>query len=159
MSGEIKMAFAVATAGLDRTRRDELKQLKRVEEESFASRERFRERPYLQAVYELYCDWADDRHSKARSAQMARLNGISPRKDSHPIRIIIDCSSPSTEERIKSRWTRALRFALAKRVPPSKLLDLLDEEGRGGLAGLASAFTKWQRIQRMGRNKRSPQGR
>jgi len=130
-------------------RRKELVYLKELEEQIVTSRARFRERPYLQAVYELYCDWKADGRSKVASAQMAKSSGISPRRDSHPIRIIIDCSSPKTDEKMRSRWTLALQYAHAKGASPSKLIEFLNERGKGGLAGRASAFTKMKKNHRL----------
>jgi DNA segregation ATPase FtsK/SpoIIIE-like protein len=127
------------------TARNELEHLQEMEKKSFAKRGRFWERPYLQAVYKLYRVWRADRHSKSTSVQIAAICGITLRKDSHPIRIIIDCSSPRTPEKMRSRWALALRYANVKKISPSKLLEFLDEEGQGGLAGRASAFRARQR--------------
>jgi hypothetical protein len=138
---------------LEGARKRELDHLKETEKQ-IGDRTRYSERPYLQGVYELYCDWEADKRPKARSAQMAKLCKISTRKDAHPIRIIIDCSSPSTDEKMKSRWTLALRFAQVRGVPPSKLLDFLNE--KGGLAGRARAFTKWQNNAASAKKKTSP---
>jgi hypothetical protein len=127
------------------TTRKEIERLEEIEKKSFALRSRFKERPYLQAVYELYRDWREDGHSTIRSEQAAKMCGITLREDSHPIRTIIDCSSPNTDEKMKSRWTLALRHANAKRIEPSNLDKFFSEEGAGGLAGRASAFEARQR--------------
>jgi hypothetical protein len=125
------------------TTRNEIERLEEIEKKSFAGRRRFKERPYLQAVYKLYCDWRADRYSESRSKEIAKFRGISLRRDSHPIRIIIDCSSPNTDEKMRSRWALALRHAYTKRIASSKLLEFLAEEG--GVAGRASEFRARQR--------------
>jgi hypothetical protein len=129
--------------GLPTARRDEVKQLQEIEKKGYASRRRFWEREYLQAVYEIYCDWRADNGTTRRAKQMAQVCKRTPRKASHPIRIIIDCSSPNTDEKMRSRWTLALRHANAKGISSSKLLEFLDEEG--GIAGRASEFRARQR--------------
>jgi hypothetical protein len=123
----------------------EIDQLREIEKQSFAVRSRLRERPYLQAVYKLYRDWRKDGHSESSSKQIAKMWGISLRKDSHPIRIIIDCSSPETDEKMRSRWTLALRHAHAEHIEPPNLDKFFSEEGAGGLAGRAGAFEARQR--------------
>jgi hypothetical protein len=130
---------------LEPARRKELDQLQEIEKKSFASRGRFRERPYLQAVYKLYRKWRADRHAPSRAAHMAKLCGISPRKDSHPIKIIIDCTSPKADVKIRSRWALALRNASEQGISSSKLLEFLDQKGKGGLAGRAREFPALQR--------------
>jgi hypothetical protein len=139
------MAEKERLSKLEPARRKELDRLQEIEEKSFASRGRFRERPYLEAVYQLYGKWSAAGHSKSRAAHMAKLCGISPRKDSHPIKIIIDCTSPETDVKLRSRWALALCNAVKRGISSSKLLEFLDEKGKGGLVGRAREFAKSQR--------------
>jgi hypothetical protein len=142
------------------TARNELEHLQEIEKKSFAKRGRFWERPYLKAVYKLYREWRADHHSESSSKQIAKIWGITLRKDSHPIRIIIDCSSPRTPEKMRSRWALALRHAHAKNISSSKLIEFLEQEGQGGLAGRASAFRARQRKSAAAKNaKVQSQGR
>jgi hypothetical protein len=123
--------------GLDRARKSELEQLKRIEQESFSKRQRFWERTYLQAVYEVYWSWPSGlRQSFGRQA--ARLSGILPRPGSHTIRVLIDCTSPTTKEKMKSRWTLALRLAADLKTAPSQLENL--GKKHGGVVGCARAY-------------------
>src|SRR5271170_2906372 len=119
--------------------RKEIGHLQKIEKESFAARGRFRERAYLQAVYKVYRCWPVAER-KARAEQMARIADVLWRQSTHPIRIIIDCSSPSTDEKTKSRWTQALRCASRQDVKFVRLNDYLMEEGKGGIAGRAREF-------------------
>jgi hypothetical protein len=130
--------------GLNNARKSELEQLQRIERESYQSRTRFWERKYLRAVYEVWRSWPSD-EKKSFAMQMAKLCKISARRGSHAIRIIIDCSSPKTDEKMKSRWTLALRFANARHIEASNLDKFFSERGAGGLAGRASAFEARQR--------------
>jgi hypothetical protein len=129
-----KQAAALST---DAARKRELEKLKQIEQESFQTRQRFRERFYLQEIYEVWWSWpASKRTSFARQA--ARLSKIAARPSSHPIRILIDCTSPSTEEKMKSRWTQALRLADVLSVPPCDLEKFGNKYG--GVAGCARAY-------------------
>jgi hypothetical protein len=121
----------------DAVRKRELKELMQIEQNSFKERQRFRERFYLQAVYELWWSWpASERMSFARQA--ARLSKIAVRPGSHSIRVLINCTSPATEEKMRSRWTLALRLADVLSVPPPKLEKL--GKKHGGVAGCARAY-------------------
>jgi hypothetical protein len=130
--------------GLNKARKSELEQLQRIERESYESRTRYWERKYLRAAYEVWRSWPSDL-KKCFAMQMAKLCNISARKSSHAIRIIIDCSSPKTDEKMKSRWTLALRSAQARHIEPSNLDKFFTERGAGGLAGRASVFEARQR--------------
>jgi hypothetical protein len=136
-----KTASAVSKHGvalrLDAVRMRELKELMQIEQDSFQTRQRFWERFYLQEVYEVWWRWpASERMSFARQA--ARLSKIAARPGSHPIRVLIDCTSPATNEKMRSRWALALRLADVLSVPPSKLEKLSDKHG--GVAGCARAY-------------------
>jgi hypothetical protein len=144
--------------GFDKARKSELEQLQRIEKESYQSRTRFWERKYLRAVYEVWRSWPSD-VKKLFARQMAKLCKISARASSHAIRIIIDCSSPKTDEKMKSRWTLALRFAHARHIEPSNLDKFFTEKGAGGLAGRASAFEGRQRKARKARSKKKVIGK
>jgi hypothetical protein len=142
-SNKAKTAFAVSrrggVPGLDDVRKRELKELMLIEQDSFKTRQRYRERTYLQAVYDLWCSWPKGkRWSFAR--QSAGLCGIQVQGSHHGFRILIDCTSPQTDEKIKSRWTQALRYAYVQRVDPSGIAQFFGGKGKGGVAGRARAF-------------------
>jgi hypothetical protein len=123
--------------GSDAVRKRELKKLMQTEQDSFQMRQRFRERFYLQEVYEVWWSWpASERMSFARQA--ARLSKKAARPSSHPIRVLIDCTSSATNEKMRSRWALALRLADVLSAPPSKLEKL--GKKHGGVAGCARAY-------------------
>jgi hypothetical protein len=142
-STKAKTASAVSkhglVPGLDDVRKRELKELMQIEQDSFKTRQRYWERTYLQAVYDLWCSWPKGKKwSFAR--QSAGLCGIQVQRSHHGFRILIDCTSPQTGEKIKSRWTQALRYAYVQRVEPSGMVEFFGGEGKGGVAGRAQAF-------------------
>jgi hypothetical protein len=59
------------------------------------------------------------------------------RKQKHPIRVIIDATS-AADNKTKSRWTRALRYAWRKRKAWEDLKSFLRENS--GPAGCAEQF-------------------
>lgn len=126
--------------------RSQMKKLRDYEHACFGSRRRFREREYLNAVYERYRRMKKARDVKVTLALVADLSGLGAKKGSHPVRHIIECSSREPERRIKSRWTNALRFAELKKIEPSDLLDFIDKNG--GAAGCAEKFAEWRKRHR-----------
>jgi hypothetical protein len=142
-SNKAKTALVVSkrgvVPGLDDVRKRELKELMLIKQDSFKTRQRYWERTYLQAVYDLWCSWPKGkRWSFAR--QSAGLCGIQVQRSHHGLRILIDCTSPQTDEKIKSRWTQALRYAYVQRVEPSGMAEFFGGKGKGGVAGRAQAF-------------------
>jgi hypothetical protein len=120
-------------------REGELKGLVKIANECFVPHApRYHERPYLRAVYKLYLKWLADRRAKARARQLAKLYETPWRRDKHPIGMIIDCSAPGADGKMRSKWSLALRFAHAKDIPASKLSSFMDEHD--GMAGCARAF-------------------
>jgi hypothetical protein len=124
-----------------RARQKELDHLKQVEKKSFTSRNRFREREFLQAVYRVWRQWPKDK-KRANAERMAKLSEVPSRKSAHSLRIMMDCSSPGTDEKLRSRWTQALRYAHAQNVHSSALLEFLMEGVKGGVAGAARELAK-----------------
>jgi hypothetical protein len=126
-----------------------------IEKDAFSSRGRYRERPYLAAVYQLYRDWRQDKQAKSRAEKMAEICGISLRSDFHPISVLLACSSPGTDEKMRSKWSLALQFAYKKDVSPSDLASFMD--ANGGMAGCASKFAKLNKASKLQVKKKQKQ--
>ena len=125
-------------------RERELKVLAKIANECFVPHApRYHERPFFRAVYELYRKWRGKKESKTRAKQFAKMCKRRLRSDTHPIRVIIDCSAPGANEKMRSKWTQALRFAYEKRIPASGLSEFMDQHD--GMAGCARGFAKLRR--------------
>ena len=99
------------------------------EKEKWSFRERHKKTDfyqYLKGVYGLR------RWAKRRAKQIAALYDIQVRKDKTPIRIIIDASCDQ-DRQVKSCWTLALQYALARKVRRSDFVEFL--RANGGPAG------------------------
>jgi hypothetical protein len=112
---------------------------------------RYHERPYLQAVYKLYLEWAAKGKERSKAKQVAKILNREQRSDTHLIRLLIDYSAPGAKEKMRSKWSLALRFAKEKNVTPSGLIDFMEDPGRGGMAGCASGFAKLNKKQKQQR--------
>jgi hypothetical protein len=91
---------------------------------------------YLRDVYELYLELRSKRIARIAARRIAKLFKLSIQRKSHPIRILIEASAGPEDNRAKSRWTQALRYALGWRQPGNKLRWTL--ETNGGIAGSAA---------------------
>jgi hypothetical protein len=111
--------------------------LKRLERNCFAARSRFAFYSYLGAVFELYVQLRRTKQAKKASRLIAKLFQLRTQKRSHLIRVIIDATS-TADNKTKSRWTRALRYAWRKRRAWCNLTKFLRENG--GPAGCAEKF-------------------
>lgn len=92
---------------------------------------------YLQTVFNVYSASKKVRSGRPLVSRIARVAGLVPQPDRHPIRTIIDATS-SADRKSKSRWTQALRFAWRERSKWQDLTECL--RANGGIAGCAD---KW----------------
>jgi ribonuclease HI len=111
--------------------------LRELEEKSFGPRHGKTDfYDYLEGVWRLHSLWRADGKSKERARQVASIYGLKLRKNTHPIRVIIDASSEQDRE-VKSRWTRALEFARKHRSKVAKVGFAHFLESNGGVDGCA----------------------
>jgi hypothetical protein len=121
----------------DRQLRKTIDDLRALERNCFASRSRFAFYDYLAAVFEFYVQLRRTKQAKKSARLIAKLFQLRGQKGTHPIRVIIDATS-TTDNKTKSRWTRALRYAWYKRKTWTDLKTFLRENG--GPAGCAEQF-------------------
>jgi hypothetical protein len=121
----------------DQHLRQEIDRLRRLERKCFASRSRFAFYDYLAAAFELYVQLRRTKQAKKATRLIAKMFGLRNQKRTHPIRVIIDATSTADNKK-KSRWTRALRYAWYKRRKWRDLKTFLRENG--GPAGCAEQF-------------------
>jgi hypothetical protein len=89
-------------------------------------------------VWKLYLKWKADKKSKDRTKQLAKFykDRVKLRKNTHPIRAIIDASS-AEDARVKSRWTRALQYLEKNAIQVVKVGFRKLMEENGGIIGCA----------------------
>jgi hypothetical protein len=145
----------------DQPLRQRISDLKKLERECFASRKRFGFYRYLASVYQLYAELRRSNTTKHLARRIAELSNAGTLSDAHPIRLILDVSSQA-DNKTKSRWSRALRFAWHERRRWSDLETFLRRNG--GPAGCASQFAAlharapggWMRVGGEGRVPKIP---
>jgi hypothetical protein len=97
---------------------------------------------YLRDVYELYLELRFKRSARKATRRIAKIFHLSIQRKSHPIRILIEASAGPEDNRAKSRWTQALRYAYGWRQPGNKLKLTL--ETSGGISGCARKYADLQ---------------
>jgi hypothetical protein len=121
----------------DRQLRKTIEDLRRLEQKCFAARSRFAFYDYLAALFELYLQLRRRNQAKPWARRIAELFGLSKQNRTHPIRTIIDATS-TADNKTRSRWTRALKYAWRERKTWKDLASFLRENG--GPAGCAGQF-------------------
>lgn len=111
--------------------------LKSLERKCFGSRHRFAFYEYLTAIFEFYRRLRRKNEAKRSARRIAHLCGLRKRRRTHSIRVIIDATS-AADEKTKSRWSRALRYAWYGRKWWKDLNELF--RSNGGPAGCAKEF-------------------
>ena len=105
-------------------------------------RRRFGVYRYLTDVYRVYLEFPSRRTAKQATRRIAKRMHLSIRRNSHPIRILIEASAVAEDNRTKSRWTQALKYASGWRQPAKRLKWFF--EVTGGIAGSARKYTDLQ---------------
>lgn len=104
------------------------------------SKRRFADYRYLRSVLRAY-DYFLDENLLSHLSEIAPSVLVTPvRKGSHTIRIVIDATCIEPDLRMRSRWTRALAFAIASKIDPDQLPRFL--QANGGIAGTADMASK-----------------
>lgn len=130
----------------------EVDALTKIERKAFKSRDRFKERRYLLAVYKLRqkC-WQTGTAGKVRKqlVSMYSLKGTAARGSL--LRAIMDCTSQATPK-IKSRWMMALRAAIKRKIAPKHLDGFFDKHR--GVAGAARLVARPRKLTAKKRGKK-----
>ena len=118
--------------------RDEIERLRALEEKAFGPRHgKYDFYEYLEEVWELYSKWKEANKAQAHAKRLAAMYKFKLRKNTHPIRAIIDASSKKGVGD-KSEWTRALKYAARNRSQIEKVGFRKFLESNGGPAGCAA---------------------
>jgi hypothetical protein len=125
--------------------KSKLKKLRELEKWAFRPRHGRKDfHKYLKGIYDL-CDWTDYGVSQRHEREVARLCDLNVRAGTTPFRIVIDATSKE-DRQTKSRWVRALEYALEKNAPSNDFEKFLDENG--GVLGCADAMAALRKQKR-----------
>lgn len=117
-----------------------LKELRAAGRELRQTKSRYAPYEFLQHVYRIYYRWRARGGVRRRKSMLISLTSQEARAAHHPFRVLIDAANGSLEAKTKSRWTRALEYALSENVKPRRLP--LFFRTHDGIAGCARAASK-----------------
>jgi hypothetical protein len=111
--------------------RQDLLRVQNAWDESQASRERDAIYTYLTAVFELVAWWAAERRALDRACKALRLRNVWASDNVEPFAAIIQCTADpaKVDKRTRSKWSRALRWALVQKIPSEPLLRFIKRKG------------------------------
>ena len=102
--------------------------------------QRFADYRYLQSVLRAHRYFSENR-LLAVLLEIAPSILLTPvRANWHPVRVIIEASCIQPDLRMRSRWTRALEYAVSQKIDPDDLPRFL--RANGGISGCADLASK-----------------
>ena len=105
-----------------------------------ASRDRGAIYQYLSAVFETVTAWAKEGRAINRAHRALHLRGHNSIRESEPFAAVIYCTvdRDMVDDRTRSKWSRALRYAAEYKDLDEPLLDFIKREG--GINECAAPF-------------------
>jgi hypothetical protein len=133
----------------DQALKQDLLRVQNTWNESQARRERDAIYIYLTAVFELVAWWMAENRALERAHKALRLRNMIPFDDEDPFAAIIRCTSDpaKVDKRTRSKWSRALRYALEYKDHSESLDEFVKR--KGGINDCADRFARW-----LGRSRR-----
>jgi hypothetical protein len=109
-------------------------------DESQARRERDAIYTYFTAVFELVAWWTAEKRALERAQKALRLRHITPFNQEEPFAAVIRCTADpaKVDKRTRSKWSRALRYALACKSHSEPLERFMKR--KGGINSCAAKF-------------------
>jgi hypothetical protein len=129
----------------DQALRQDLLRVRNAWDDSQARRERDAIYGYLSAVFKLVAWWAAEHCAIERAQKALRLRHIlrhiTPSDHDEPFAAIIRCTADpaKVDKRTRSKWSRALRYALAYKSPSEPLDKFIKR--KGGINRCAERFS------------------
>jgi hypothetical protein len=125
--------------------REDLLRVQNAWDESQARRERDAIYTYLTAVFELVAWWMAENRALERARKALRLRHINPFDDEEPFAAVIRCTADreKVDKRTRSKWSRALRYAVAQKTPSESLVQFV--KYKGGINRCAERFLAHRR--------------
>jgi hypothetical protein len=132
----------------DKALKQDLIRVRNAWDECQASRERDAIYTYLTAVFELIAWWMAENCALERAHEALRLRHITPFDQEEPFAAIIRCTADpaKVDKRTRSKWSRALRYALEHKLSSESLDKFIKR--KGGINSCAAKFASHLRRSR-----------
>ena len=134
----------------DKALKQDLMRVRNAWDESQARRERNAIYSYLTAAFELVAWWMAEKHALERAQKALRLRHLTPFDQEEPFAAIIRCTADpaKVDKRTRSKWSRALRWALEQKISSEPLVRFIKR--KGGINRCAAKFA--HRVGRFGQS-------
>src|ERR1700730_7946436 len=125
----------------DQALKQDLLRVRNAWDESQARRERDAIYTFLTAVFDLVAWWMAENCALERAHEALRLRHIAPFDQEEPFAAIIRCTSDlaKVDKRTRSKWSRALRYALTYKLTSEPLARFMKR--KGGINRCAERFS------------------
>jgi hypothetical protein len=124
----------------DQALKQDLLRVRNAWEDAQGSRDRDAIYGYLTAVFELVAWWMAENRAVERAQKALRLRHIIPFDQEEPFAAVIRCTTDpaKVDKRTRSKWSRALRYALEHKLISEPLDQFMRR--KGGINKCAAKF-------------------
>ena len=122
----------------------ELKRLRAVSKQTFSSGSRMAVQTFLGAIFNQVSRWqAEDRLEEELYRLLDTLKAPVPLKIGEAFAVVIYCTAPHVDQKSRSKWARALRFAAATKPSDESIKKFFKR--KGGINACASNYAQYVR--------------
>jgi hypothetical protein len=122
----------------------ELETLRSVSKRTFSSSNRMAVRTLLGAIFNLVSRWeSEDRLEEGLYRLLDSLKDPVPLRIGEAFAVVIYCTAPHVDQKSRSKWARALRYALATKPDDESIRSFFKR--RGGVNACASRYAEYVR--------------
>ena len=119
----------------------ELEALRAVSKRTFACDDRMAVNTFLGAIFNQVTQWdAEDRLEEGLYRLLDALKAPVPLRIGEAFAVAIYCLAPSVDDKRRSKWARALRFAAANKPADESIKQFI--ERKGGINACATAYAQ-----------------
>jgi hypothetical protein len=123
----------------------ELETLRAVSKQTFSSGNRMAVRTLLGAIFNLVSRWeAEDRLEEGLYRLLDSLKAPVPLRIGEAFAVVIYCTAPHVDEKSRSKWSRALRYAAATKPDDESIRRFIKRIG--GINACASKYAECARF-------------
>ena len=122
----------------------EFERLRAVAKRTFSSGNRMAVQTFLGAIFNQVVQWqAEDRLEEELYRLLDSLEAPVPLKIGEAFAVVIYCTAPHVDQKSRSKWARALRFAAANKPDEESIKKFIKRNG--GINACASRYAKYVR--------------
>jgi hypothetical protein len=119
-------------------------QVRAVSKRTFSSGNRMAVQTFLGAVFNLVSRWeAEDRLKDGLYRLLDSLKAPVPLRIGEAFAVVIYCTAPHVDQKSRSKWARALRFAAANKPSDESIKKFIKR--KGGINACASKYAQYVR--------------